>query len=99
MTIPQTRPPAVVGALNEFTVEDVKELMAEVAGVDERVDLNGDIGDTPFEDLGYDSLSLLEMCGRVERVYGTPIPDEAIYHMNTPNAAAAYIDARMKGRG
>jgi act minimal PKS acyl carrier protein len=65
------------------------------AGVDGSVNLDGDVLDTPFEELGYDSLALLELTGRVQRELGVPMPDDARLHMPTPRAALDYINSRF----
>lgn len=83
-----------------FTLDDVRRMMLAIAGVDDGIELDGDIGDVPFSDLGYDSLALLELSSQVAREYGTSIPDEAVHEMPTPNAAVTYFSGRLaKGRG
>jgi act minimal PKS acyl carrier protein len=73
-------------------------MMRSAAGIDDGVDLDGDIGEVDFLDLGYDSLALLELCSRVEREFATKIPDDAVQEMPTPNAAVAYVNARLAGQ-
>ncbi|MFD5756102.1 acyl carrier protein, partial [Streptomyces sp. NPDC127044] len=51
---------------SEFTLDDLRRILQEGAGVDEGVDLDGDILDEPFEVLGYESLALLETGSRIE---------------------------------
>lgn len=81
--------------MSEFTLTELTEIMRTSVGVAEGVDLNGDIVDVEFADLGYDSLAVLELASQVERRYGIPIPDEAVSEMPTPGRALEFINARL----
>ncbi|MEU7721803.1 acyl carrier protein [Streptomyces tibetensis] len=70
--------------MTELTLDDLKRVMRECAGEDESVDLDGDILDSPFEDLGYDSLALLETATRIERERGVSVPEEVLSGAKTP---------------
>ncbi|MBT2511512.1 acyl carrier protein [Streptomyces sp. ISL-98] len=70
--------------MTDFTLDDLKRVMRECAGEDESVDLDGDILDSPFEDLGYDSLALLETATRIERERGVSVPEEMLSGAKTP---------------
>ncbi|MFD6282084.1 acyl carrier protein [Streptomyces sp. NPDC060209] len=70
--------------MNGFTLDDLKRVMRECAGEDESIDLDGDILDAPFEDLGYDSLALLETATRIERELGVRMPEEVLSGAKTP---------------
>jgi act minimal PKS acyl carrier protein len=67
-----------------FALHDLRRILLECAGADEGVDLDGEILDTEFEDLGYDSLALMETAARITREYGIPIEDEALTAATTP---------------
>ncbi|WP_327208863.1 acyl carrier protein [[Kitasatospora] papulosa] len=67
-----------------FTLADLKRVMRECAGEGENVDLDGDILDAPFENLGYDSLALLETATRIERELGVRMPEEVLSGARTP---------------
>lgn len=81
--------------MSEFTLTELTEIMRTSVGVAEGVDLNGDIVDVEFAELGYDSLAVLELASQVERRYGIPIPDEAVSEMPTPRRALEFINARL----
>ncbi|MDZ5443315.1 acyl carrier protein [Micromonospora sp. 4G57] len=81
--------------MTSFTLDDLRELLGSIAGVDESTDLSGDIADVPLADLGYDSLAMLELAGHVQRCYGVPIPDEAVERMTTPRGTVDYINAQF----
>ncbi|WP_018684008.1 acyl carrier protein [Actinokineospora enzanensis] len=51
--------------------------------------------DTPFDDLGYDSIALLETLGAVEREYGVRLADDLAGRADTPRALLALINAEL----
>ncbi|GGQ46541.1 acyl carrier protein [Streptomyces mutabilis] len=79
----------------EFTLQDLKRILLDGAGADESVDLDGDILDTDFEQLGYESLALLETGGRIEREYGVELHDEIFTDNPTPRALVAAVNAQL----
>jgi act minimal PKS acyl carrier protein len=64
--------------MKTIDLSELIELLRECAGEDEYVDLNGDIQDTPFPELGYDSLALLQLAAVIQRQYGIELDDEAL---------------------
>ncbi|EWC62972.1 Acyl carrier protein [Actinokineospora spheciospongiae] len=78
-----------------FTVDDLTRILTEGAGADETVDLSGDILDTDFEELGYESLALLETCGLIEREYGITLDDDTVTEHRTPRAMVEAVNARL----
>lgn len=62
--------------MNQLTREDLVRLLRDSAGVDETVDLEGDILDRSLEELGYDSLSALEIAASIQRQFDVILPDE-----------------------
>ncbi|MEU8027629.1 acyl carrier protein [Streptomyces sp. NPDC049099] len=79
----------------EFTLEDLKRILREGAGTDEGVDLDGDILDVDFEDLGYESLALLETGGRIEREYEISLDEDALSEARTPRALLEAVNAQL----
>ncbi len=67
-----------------FSLTDLTQLLRECAGEDEGVDLDGDIIDVSFDDLGYDSLALFNTLSRIERDYLISLPDEVVSEARTP---------------
>ncbi|MCX5203243.1 acyl carrier protein [Streptomyces sp. NBC_00237] len=80
----------------EFTLEDLKRILLEGAGAEEGVDLDGDILDTDFEELGYESLALLETGGLIEREYGISLDDEIFADNRTPRTLVAAINVHLR---
>ncbi|SNT40078.1 acyl carrier protein [Rhodococcoides kyotonense] len=68
----------------EFGLQELKVELQRAAGEDEAVDLDGDILETSFEDLGYDSLALLEVVGSISRGHGITIADDLFIEVETP---------------
>ncbi|WP_030587040.1 MULTISPECIES: acyl carrier protein [Streptomyces] len=67
-----------------FTLEDLKRILVEVAGADEDMGPDAEILDLGFEQLGYESLALLETGGRIERDYAITLADDALHAEVTP---------------
>jgi act minimal PKS acyl carrier protein len=81
--------------MGDFSMTELKEIMRTSAGVLEEVDLDADIADIEFDDLGYDSLAVLELVSQVGRRYGVSIPDDAIAEMPTPASAVRYLNGHL----
>lgn len=78
--------------MTALTLEELVGILRVSAGEDEGIDLSGDIADTPFTDLGYDSLALLETAGRVQRDYGITLDDEVLATAETPSLFLAAVN-------
>lgn len=74
-------------------IDDLRRVLREGAGEAEGVDLDGDVLDLGFDDLGYDSLALLETATRISREYGIRLDDEAVMSARTPRELLATINA------
>lgn len=77
----------------ELTLTELTRMLRESAGEEEGVDLDGDVMDTPFIELGYDSLALLQVIGQIQREHGVQIPDDAVVDAETPRAMLELINA------
>ncbi|MBB1254622.1 acyl carrier protein [Streptomyces alkaliterrae] len=76
----------------EFTLDDLKRILRDSAGADEAVDLDGDILDAGFEELGYESLALLETGGRIEREFDITLDDDVLVSAPTPRTLIAAVN-------
>lgn len=74
-------------------IEKVKELLAEQLGIDV-----GTIADEAniLEDLGADSLDIIEMLMTLEDEYGITIPDDKINQVKTVKQVAELIEECKK---
>ena len=68
--------------------EKLREIIAEVTEVDEIPD------ETPFKDLGIDSMMAIEIVAEVERTYKLSIPEEELQDLT--NFTAVYEKVREK---
>jgi act minimal PKS acyl carrier protein len=82
-----------------FTLDELRTILLEGAGVDEGVDLGGEILDRAFADLGYESLALLETGGRIEREYGITLEDDVLTGEGTVRALIDAVNARLGALG
>lgn len=76
----------------KFTVNDLRRLLESSAGV---VGIDWEDSrtlETSFDDIGYDSLALLEFSALLLREWGIRIPDEDVFEMTTPGLAIDYIN-------
>ncbi|MEU6844690.1 acyl carrier protein [Streptomyces sp. NPDC046716] len=78
-----------------FTLNELRTVLLEAAGTDEDVDLAGDILDTDFEQLGYESLALLETAGRIERTHGIALDEEALADARTPRQLIDLVNTHL----
>jgi act minimal PKS acyl carrier protein len=66
-----------------MTIDDLRTILVACAGESDGV-LDGDIRDMDFDELGYDSLALMETAARIRSDFGVTIPDERIAELRTP---------------
>ena len=74
-------------------IEKVKELLAEQLGIDAKT-INDD--SNILEDLGADSLDIIEMLMTLEDEYGVTIPDDQINQVKTVKEVAELIEKCKK---
>jgi act minimal PKS acyl carrier protein len=79
---------------SEFTQQQLIGILRAGAGTPEGVDLEGEILDVPFEELGYESLALLETVGRIERSYGVSLGEELPEGL-TPRLLLEQVNGRI----
>lgn len=79
--------------MTQFTINDLQRMMRTGSG--DATDLNSAVLDTPFADLGYDSLAILELSRRIEDEHDVSVPDDAVQRMTTPREALTYINGLL----
>ena len=77
-----------------FTLDQLRSIMRRCAGVDESVDLDGDVADATFAELGYDSLAVLEITAQIRQELGVAVPDGAIEELTTRGRSSTYVNDR-----
>ncbi|WP_326645672.1 acyl carrier protein [Streptosporangium sp. NBC_01755] len=80
--------------MKDFDLDDLRELMRLSAGVDEDIDIEGDIVDTTFTNMNYDSLAVLELASRIERDWGVTVPDEVAAGLKTPREVLDHVNRK-----
>jgi acyl carrier protein len=82
------------GEIDMTTFDKVKEIVVEQLGVDEA---DVAIESTFIDDLGADSLDIVELIMAFEEEFNIEIPDEAAEKIKTVKDAVDYIDKEKQG--
>ena len=82
--------------LRSFALDDLREVMRACAGVGESMDLDRDIGDVTFQDLGYDSLAVLEIAAKLQNRLDVVISDNAVENLLTPRSVVQHVNALLE---
>lgn len=82
--------------MRRLTVDELKKIMRECAGEDGGSTMDGDITDVEFEELGYDSLALLETAGYVRREYGVTLAEDELAEVATPGDFVQMVNALLE---
>lgn len=82
-----------------FTLDDLKRILLESAGADETVDLDGDIVDRTFDELGYESLAVLETGRLIEREFGVALSGSVLTETATPRAVIDLVNEHIVASG
>ncbi len=75
-----------------MTMAEFIEVIRACAGDPDDYDLDGDILDLPFGDLGYDSIALLEVSARLKHVHGIELGENDFTGLISPRAALDLIN-------
>ncbi len=78
-----------------FTLDDLRRILIASAGAPEGPDVGQDTADMTFEELGYDSLALLETGSHIERELGISLDDSDVLEAHTPRELIAVINAHL----
>ncbi|NSC21569.1 acyl carrier protein [Streptomyces albus subsp. chlorinus] len=78
-----------------FTLQDLQRLTAVANDEDYLKDITEEGLDVELADLGFDSLALLDLIGRVQREYEVDLPDDAVGTMKTPRDFLDFVNDRI----
>jgi act minimal PKS acyl carrier protein len=81
--------------MSRFTVDDVRRILRDCAGEPDSISLDDDISGVSFEEMGYDSLAVLELAARIQQEFLVAIPDETMTELPTPDAVIDYVNPRI----
>ncbi|SFQ64897.1 act minimal PKS acyl carrier protein [Amycolatopsis arida] len=85
--------------MTQFTADELREIMVRSAGEDESIDLDGPFLDTSFDDLGYDSLAVLDIAVQVQRAHGVALDEDDLPQMSTPRDVLDLVRSRQRTAG
>lgn len=80
-----------------ITITELRRILVECAGGEDLAELDGDIAAVEFEELGYDSLALIETASRIQRDFGVMIPEEQLVEVKTPQELVDIVNAQLQG--
>lgn len=83
--------------MSVMTLDDLRRILVECAGEDDSSAVAGDIADVSFEELGYDSLALMETTARIEQRFGVRLPDDEVLGLTTPGAVLDAVNKAAAG--
>jgi len=82
--------------MSHLTFDELKQILIECAGQDDQATLDAEAIDTPFGDLGYDSLAVLEAAAVAGRRYGVAIADDDVQAVRTPRDLLATVNGSLR---
>jgi len=80
---------------SELTIDSLRAILVEVAGQDESFDATTDIAAMTFDELGYDSLALMELSATIEKRFGVAIDEEELTNLSTPEALVLFVNGML----
>jgi minimal PKS acyl carrier protein len=78
-----------------MSMDDLRDILVACVGGDDTDALHGDISSVSFEDLGYDSLALIETAAKLKLHHGVDIPDEELTEVRTPGELLDMVNDRI----
>ncbi|MGP4046381.1 methyltransferase [Streptomyces sp. 2A115] len=82
----------------EFTLEELIELIETHAGEPDEGELDVTVVDVLFQELGYDSIRLLEVISQIKQRYGLDLAEEILAEMRTPRQILDAINGLLRSR-
>jgi act minimal PKS acyl carrier protein len=81
----------------EMSLDSLKDLLRRAAGEsDEIPDVTDDLLDRQFDELGYDSLAILEVSSMVEREYQVSLDDDHASSARTPRLFLDLVNEMLR---
>jgi act minimal PKS acyl carrier protein len=77
-----------------FDLDKLRIILRSCAGEPEEIDLSSEIAAISFNDLGYDSIAMLEAAARVEQEFGVRVDDE-VAELRTPKDFVDCVNAKL----
>lgn len=80
-------------AASRFDFGDLSRILKECAGVEPEDAFDGEALDATFDELGYDSVILMETLARITREYRVTLEDDAVTGDTTPRRLIDLVNA------
>jgi len=77
---------------HRIDLDELARVVGECGGEDTGIVLDEQQLDTPFHELGQDSLAVLQVIGRLGRRYGVRVPEELLLDADTPRLLLEIFD-------
>ncbi|WP_078287964.1 acyl carrier protein [Mycobacterium sp. D16R24] len=81
----------------EVTLAQLHKILVACAGGDDDTEISPESATIEFEELGYDSLALMETAARLQREYGVHIAEEDLADLTTPQQMLDVINSQLAG--
>jgi act minimal PKS acyl carrier protein len=81
--------------MSHLTFPELTRILVECSGADDTTDLTEEALDTPFTDLGFDSLAVLETAAAVGERYGAELSDKDLARADTPRAFLLLVNETL----
>ncbi|MEV6118494.1 acyl carrier protein [Streptomyces sp. NPDC052109] len=78
-----------------MSIEELRGILIACAGGEDADAPHEDFADLAFDDLGYDSLALIETATRLKLDHGVVIPDDLITEVATPAELLKLVNDRI----
>jgi act minimal PKS acyl carrier protein len=78
-----------------MSMDELRGIMIACAGGDDLETVHGDVSGVSFEDLGYDSLALIETAAKLKLEHGVDIAAEQIIEARTPRELLILVNDRI----
>lgn len=82
--------------MRQITVPELQVILRQCAGEDATAQPLQLAADQPFDELGYDSLALMETQARIKQDFGADLPDDAVDQTTTPQQLVDIVNSLLK---
>jgi minimal PKS acyl carrier protein len=77
-----------------MTIDDFRRILIGCAGESDAY-MDADVLDVRFDELGYDSLALMESAARIEDEFGVKISEGVIHDLETPRQVLDLVNGAL----
>lgn len=82
--------------MRQITLRELADILRQSAGEDESAEQLEQVADQPFDELGYDSLALMETAALIKRNYGVDLSEDDLGQVKTPQQLLDVVNALLK---